>query len=180
MRIIAEDTVALVIDVQEKLLPHIFENETIKRNIGILIEGLNFLGIDVLVTEQYRKGLGETVSELKQKIRNYTPMEKMTFSCCDDSAIQNILTQCEKKNVIVCGIEAHVCVLQTTIDLIEKGFTPIVIEDCTSSRKANDKSVALIRMQQEGALISSYEAVLFELARISGTEQFKAISRLVK
>ena len=85
-----------------------------------------------------------------------------------------------KKNVILCGIETHVCVLQTTIDLIQLGYQPIVIEDCVSSRKLSDKQTAIERMRQEGAIISSLESILFELARFSGNETFKAISKLVK
>jgi nicotinamidase-related amidase len=85
-----------------------------------------------------------------------------------------------KKFIIITGIESHVCVLQTTLDLLEQGFVPVVVEDCVSSRRKNDKKHAIHRMRQEGAIISTYESVLFELLRYSGTEEFKAISKLVK
>lgn len=156
------------------------EKELLERNTKILLAGLKELDIPVLVTEQYRKGLGETVEFVRENLVEYDPLEKMTFSCCDDALFETELAQQGKKNVIICGIEAHVCVLQTSIDLIEKGYQPIVIEDCISSRKPNDKNIALQRMRQEGVIISTCESILFELTRISGTDTFKAISRLVK
>ena len=180
MRILAEDSVGLVIDIQERLLPHIFKYEELLHKTKILIEGLNVLNIPILVTEQYRKGLGETVPMIADNIDSFQPMEKVSFSCCDDDPFSDRLKNSGKKNVIICGIEAHVCLLQTTIDLIESGYQPVVVEDCTSSRKMIDKFIAIERMRQEGAIISTYESILFELARISGTDQFKAISKLVK
>jgi len=180
MRILKEDTVAIVIDIQEKLLPHIHDNEHILDNSVILIEGLRVLDIPVLISEQYRKGLGPTVEKIQHAFPAFQPMEKMTFSCCDDQDIMSVLREQDRKNVILLGIETHVCVLQTVLDLLENGFQPIVVEDCTSSRKTIDKEIAIERMRQEGAIVSSYESILFELARISGTETFKSISRLVK
>jgi len=180
MRIKVDETVGLVIDVQDKLLPHMADNKGMIDNMTRLIRGLNELGLPLLITEQYRKGLGDTVKEVKDHIVDFHPMEKMSFSCCDDTAIQKNIDDSHRKNVIICGIEAHVCVLQTTIDLLEKGFRPVIIEDCTSSRKLSDKAIAVQRMRQEGAIISSYESVLFELARVSGTTTFKSISKLVK
>lgn len=180
MRILAEDTVGLVIDIQERLLPHIFKYEELLHKTSILIEGLKVLNIPILVTEQYRKGLGETVPVIAEKIDSFQPMEKMSFSCCDDIIFIDRLKNSGKKNVIICGIEAHVCLLQTTIDLLEKGYQPVVVEDCTSSRKMLDKFIAIERMRQEGAIITTYESILFELTQVSGTDQFKAISKLVK
>jgi nicotinamidase-related amidase len=90
------------------------------------------------------------------------------------------LKESGKKNVILCGIESHVCVLQTTLDLIENGYQPVLIEDCVSSRNLNDKNIAVERMRQEGAIISTYESILFELLEVSGTEKFKEISKIVK
>lgn len=180
MRVIKNDTVALVIDIQERLLPHIDRHEELVKNTGILLDGMKILGVPVLLTEQYRKGLGETVHGISQHLDKFEPMEKMSFSCCDDNAFALALETHAKKYVVICGIETHVCVLQTTIDLVEKGYQPVVIEDCTSSRKPRDKAIAIERMRQEGAIISSYESVLFELARVSGTPEFKTISKLVK
>lgn len=176
-----ENTAGLVIDIQERLLPHIYDHEKILKNVEILLDGLRVLDMPVLITEQYRKGLGETAPEVREKLDRFEPLEKMTFSCCDD---KHFMSELEKmhgiKNILICGIESHVCVLQTCIDLLEKGYQPIIIEDCTSSRKINDKEIAISRMRQEGAMISTCESILFELTRISGNEKFKAISKLVK
>ena len=180
MRILKDHTIGLVIDVQEKLFPHMQEKEMLERNTKILLAGMKELGVPVLITEQYRKGLGDTVEFVRENLTEFAPMEKMTFSCCDDDAFAASLTKKGRKNVIICGIEAHVCVLQTSVDLIDKGYQPIVIEDCISSRKLNDKDIAIRRMRQEGVIISTCESILFELARISGTDTFKAISKLVK
>jgi nicotinamidase-related amidase len=202
MRILTEHTIGLVIDIQERLLPHIHEHKQLLRNTEILLEGLRVLEVPILVTEQYRKGLGKTVDEVRGKLLKFEPLEKMTFSCCDDiqfmrelkevkrgtganstrgkSQHSSIGKKADPKNILICGIETHVCVLQTTIDLLKKGYKPLVIEDCTSSRKANDKKIAIERMRQEGAVITSYESILFELTRVSGNDKFKAISNLVK
>jgi nicotinamidase-related amidase len=180
MRITKDHTVGLVIDIQERLLPHIAGHEALLKNVETLIRGLNALEVPVMVTEQYRKGLGETLPAIKEAIGHFDPMEKMTFSCCDDPQFSLKLNNMAKKNVIVCGIESHVCVLQTVIDLLESGFQPVVVEDCISSRRSPDKLVAVERMRQEGAIITTFESILFELARVSGTDTFKAISKLVK
>ena len=180
MRITKDHTVGLVIDIQERLLPHIAGHEVLLKNVETLILGLNALEVPVMITEQYRKGLGETVPAIQEALQYFEPMEKMTFSCCDDPHFIVRLNNMAKKNVIVCGIESHVCVLQTVIDLLESGFQPVVVKDCISSRKPLDKEIAVRRMSREGAIITSYESILFELARISGTDTFKTISKLVK
>ncbi len=180
MRILKEQTVAALIDVQEKLAPHIHNMEAVIKRQEILVQGLQVLGVPVMVTEQYTKGLGVTVPELKSVLADYAPIEKMAFSCCDDPHFLEPLKDSGRKSVILFGIEAHVCVLQTTLDLLEAGYRPVVIEDCVSSRKESDKLTALRRMQQAGAIISTSESVLFELCRVSGTESFKQISKLFK
>lgn len=180
MRIIKEQAVGLIIDIQERLVPHIADHEELIRNVEILLRGLSVLEVPLLLTEQYRKGLGETVSPVRESVKRYEPLEKLSFSCCDDPQFLGKLNSLNRKFVIICGIESHVCVLQTTIDLLEAGYLPVVIADCVSSRKLADKEIAIQRMRQEGAIISSYESVLFELARVSGTDTFKAISKLVK
>jgi isochorismate hydrolase len=180
MRIIKEQAAGLVIDIQERLVTHMSGHEELIRNVEILIQGLTVLEVPLLLTEQYRKGLGETVSPVRDSVKRFEPLEKLSFSCCDDPHFMVKLNNLARKFVIICGIESHVCVLQTTTDLLEAGFLPVVISDCISSRKLQDKEIAIQRMRQEGAIISSYESILFELARVSGTDIFKAISRLVK
>lgn len=175
-----EDTVAVVVDIQEKLVPHIHEHDRLLENCRILISGLQVLNVPLIVTEQYSKGLGTTVEPIRQALNDYSPVEKMSFSCCGSEEFLKHLQETGKKFVIVCGMEAHVCVLQTCLDLSAQGFHPVLIEDCVSSRKPNDKQVAIERMRQWGITISTYESILFELCKVAGTEMFKAISRLVK
>jgi nicotinamidase-related amidase len=180
MRILKDRTAALVIDIQERLFPLIFENEQLVRNTNILIAGLKVLSIPVFVTEQYVKGLGPTVAPIAASLEGIKRTEKMSFSCCDEPRLMEGIAVTGKENIIITGIESHVCVLQTVLDLLRNGYHPVVVEDCISSRRENDKRMAVERMRQAGAIITTSESILFELLRYSGTEQFKAISRLVK
>ena len=180
MRIHKEKALLLVIDFQERLFPAIHEHEKLSKNVPLLIEGLKVLGIPMIVTEQYVKGLGPTIPEIAATIQGVDRIEKASFSCCDEPQFMMELASSGKDFVIIAGIESHVCVLQTVIDLQENGFHPVVVEDCISSRNPNDKLIAMDRMRKEGVIITTYEAILFELLRYSGGETFKAISRLVK
>ena len=176
MRIERDNTVALVIDYQEKLVPVMDEKERLIQNSSILLAGLKYLGVPMIVTQQYTKGLGITVQEIRDAMESDEYIDKISFTAFD-SVKEQIM---DKKFVIVCGIEAHICVLQTVIDLVEAGFVPVVVEDCLSSRKPNDKEVAIRRMLQEGAIVTTYESLLFELLKIAGTEESKRIQRLIK
>jgi nicotinamidase-related amidase len=180
MRIQIDKAAALIIDFQEKLYPHIFENTDLQKNVSRLIEGLKVLEVPILVTEQYRKGLGSTILPLKNILTGIESFEKISFSCCDDHNFMNALHKLERNVLIIAGIEAHVCVLQTVIDLMSKGFTPVVVTDCISSRKEYDKKMAIERIKHEGAMLATYESVLFELCRLAGNEKFKLISSIVK
>lgn len=180
MRILKENTFALIIDIQEKLLPYIFENKQLVESTVKLIEGLKVFELPILISEQYKRGLGETVKEISSIITPIASFEKTAFSCCDEPEFTKLARWTDKKNVIICGIESHICVLQTSIDLINNGYHPIVVIDCISSRKLIDKQIAIERLIQEGATITTFESILFELCRHSGTEQFKAISKLIK
>jgi nicotinamidase-related amidase len=180
MRILKDKVVAVIIDFQEKIFPAINEHEKLTRNVPLLIDGLKALGVPVIVTEQYVKGLGPTIPAIAEKLEGIERIEKASFSCCDEPGFMMALASSGRDYVIVAGIESHVCVLQTVIDLQENGYHPVVVEDCISSRKPNDKLMAIERMRKEGVIITTYEAILFELLRYSGGETFKAISRLVK
>ena len=176
MRIERNNTVALVIDYQEKLVPVMDEKERLIQNSSILLAGLKYLGVPMILTQQCTKGLGITVQEIRDAMESDEYIDKISFTAFD-SVKEQIR---DKKFVIVCGIEAHICVLQTVIDLVEAGFVPVVVEDCLSSRKPNDKEVAIRRMLQEGAIVTTYESLLFELLKIAGTEESKRIQRLIK
>jgi nicotinamidase-related amidase len=180
MRIEVTRSAGLVIDIQEKLFPHMSQNEDMLRRTSILLEGLRVLNIPLIVTEQYPKGLGPTIQPLTWLLKDEQVHEKISFSCCGDPAVMDQIQALDRDTIILCGIEAHVCVLQTVVDLLEQGYRPVVVEDCISSRNPADLGVAVERMRSEGAIISTSESILFELARVAGTEQFKAISRLVK
>ncbi len=180
MRILKEKTLLLVIDVQERIFPAIAEPDMLRRTIPLLIEGMKLLEIPVIVTEQYVKGLGPTIQEIATRITEVERIEKSSFSCCDEPRFMLDLASSGKDYVIIAGIESHVCVLQTAIDLQQNGYHPVVVEDCISSRNLNDKRIALERMNSEGVIVTTFEAILFELLRYSGGETFRAISKIVK
>jgi len=180
MRISKSHTAGVIIDIQEKLFPHMNDRASLEKNTNILIKGMKILKIPFLVTEQYTKGLGFTIPTVQESIEDQSKIEKVAFSCCDSPDFMTHLQSMGKTHVVVAGIEAHVCVLQTVVDLLENGFKVMVVANCVSSRKPLDKEIALRRMEQEGAMLATYESVLFELCRYSGSDQFKSISKLVK
>ena len=181
MRINANDTAVLVVDYQAKLLPAMSELESLMDNSKKLLTGLKELGVPMIVTEQYSKGLGPTVDEIIECMGDsYKPYEKNTFSGICTPEIKAAVDALGKKNILVCGVEAHVCVLQSVIDLIECGYNVLLVEDCIASRKVSDKETSVKRAIGEGALITSAEAVLFELTYGAGTPHFKTISKIVK
>lgn len=180
MRILQKESTAVVIDIQVKLLPHIYDGKMILQNCLKLIEGLQILSLPIIVTQQYTKGLGPTDPAIIQKFPEFNYIEKTAFSCFEEPAFKEEISLIGKQNTILCGIESHVCVLQTCLDLIDGGFKPVIVEDCVSSRNPDDKIIAIERMRQEGARITTMESILFELTRYAGNEIFKSISRLVK
>ncbi|MGQ8335972.1 isochorismatase family protein [Sunxiuqinia sp. A32] len=180
MRITKENTAGLVIDIQERLVPAMAEEETLVHNCQRLIEGLKALNLPILVTQQYTKGLGETIEPIKSIFDEFSPIEKRDFSCCDEPVVSEKLKELNTKHVIICGIESHVCVLQTAIDLKEAGYIPVVVMDCVSSRSLDNVDLAAERFRYENIMMTSYESILFELTRSSGASEFKAISKIVK
>ena len=180
MKILAENTIAIGIDYQERLIPAINENTTVIRNSRILFSGLELLRIPVIISRQYPKGLGDTVAEIREVTGYATVLDKTSFSCYGDAGIHQALERSGRKTVILGGTEAHVCVLQTAVDLRTAGYQVVNVIDCMGSRKAEDKKYGLKRAGQEGALLVTYEQVLFELLSSATAPAFKDISRLVK
>ena len=176
MRIERENAVAVVIDYQEKLVPVMDEKHKLIQNSSILLAGLKVLEVPMVLTQQYTRGLGMTVKEIMDAAETDEFVEKIAFSVYDD--VKEMIEG--KKFVIVCGIEAHICVMQTVIDLVAAGYIPVIVADCISSRKASDKKIALKRMRDEGAIVTTYESLLFELLKVAGTDESKKIQRLVK
>jgi len=178
-RLSRSDTALLIVDVQEKLLPKIADGALLVRNIAFLIDVCRAMEIPVTVTEQYPKGLGPTVSELTSRLPGDRP-EKVAFSSCAiDSVVAGFQTSARPK-ILVCGIESHVCVMQTVLDLLARGFTPFIAVDAISSRYRHDHEVAIRRMEQAGAVPVTVEMAAFELTAVAGTPLFKDISRLVQ
>jgi nicotinamidase-related amidase len=179
-RIVRAKAALVVIDIQERLLPSIFESERVVRNTVRLIKGARVLGIAVLVTEQYKKGLGATTQAIAAEIADLPLMEKIAFSACGAAGFQQALKKKKISDVIVCGIEAHVCVSQTCLDLLDNGFRVFVVVDAMSSRTTENHFIAVERMRDAGGIVVSTEMVLFELLEKAGTEEFKQILTLVK
>lgn len=175
-----EKTALLVIDIQEKLFPVMFSPENLIQNTIKLIEGFNVLGSPVFITEQYPKGLGETEKTIKDTLKNIVPIQKMSFSCLGAGDLFGILQYKKIKQLVLAGIESHVCVQQTALDLLANGFQVSLAADACSSRKEKDYTIALNRMQNAGVIITTTEAILFELLKVCGTDEFKQISKIVK
>ncbi len=180
MKIKVEDCVFVQVDVQEKLFPHILDKEELEKNLVILVKGLKLHNIPIIVNEQYKKGLGETIPTLKELVNEYPHFEKTTFSCCGNENALEAIKLTNKKFVILAGIETHVCVLQTALDLLEEGLQPILVTNCIGSRKQNDKDIAIKRLIQAGVIPTTYESLLFELTKNAKNPIFKEISNLVK
>ena len=173
--------VLVVIDVQEKLCRAMDEKVLgrLTANIGILQEAAAELAIPVVATEQYVKGLGETLCVLKDKLPE-PAMEKMTFSCCGDAAFLDKIKALKRTQVIVVGMETHVCVLQTVLELLDAGFTVHLVRDAVMSRRKDNWFIGVETAAAAGAVITSTETALFQLLKVAGTEEFKKLSKLVK
>ena len=176
MRIEREQAAAIVVDYQGKLVPVMYEHEELIRRSKILLEGLKILDVPMYITQQYTKGLGMSVDEIMEAAGTTEYIDKIAFTAYD--SVKWKLRG--KKFVIVCGIEAHICVLQTVIDLKAAGYVPVLVADCIASRKEADKQVALERARQEGAIVTTYESLLFELLKVAGTDTSKAIQKLIR
>ena len=180
MRFEREMCVGVIVDVQERLFRSMQHKEQLEKNLIILIRGLEALGVPLLKTQQYTKGLGPTIDSVNEEMGSIPAIEKLSFSCCEEPSFMKALEKVGRKQVILAGIESHVCVLQTALDLAQGAYVPIVVEDCVSSRKGSDMATALSRMQAEGIRIASYESILLELCREAGGDMFKQILGLIK
>lgn len=178
-RLDPERTALLVVDVQKKLLPHIHEAPSLLRRATRLVDGFRGLHLPILVTEQYPQGLGPTVPQLAQRLEHVQIIEKLRFSACVDPVLEQLQAR-GVRSVAVCGIEAHVCVMQTVMDLLDGGFTTAVALDAIGSRRPQDAAAAEQRMIRAGALPATVESVLFELTVEARGERFKAIRGLVR
>ncbi len=174
----ATDTGLLVIDVQEKLVPLIAGREELVRNIAFLIDAARLLGLPVQATEQYPKGLGPTVPALAERLPNRP--DKVAFSCCAIPAVPDGFHRAARTRVLLAGIETHVCVQNTALDLLAAGFRVYLPVDAVSSRYAIDHEIALQRLENAGAILTTAEAAVFEWTSSAKHPQFKQISALVQ
>ncbi len=176
-----EKTVLVVVDMQEAFRNPINDFAQIVSRASIAVRGFQNLNLPIIVTEQYPKGLGRTAEEILFSLPpEFEFVEKSAFSSCGASAFMEKLHMTNASQIVLCGLETHICVNQTAHDLLDEGFEVHVLTDCVGSRFTQDKETALRKMQMSGVVPSSTEMALFELLRDSKHEQFKAIQNLIR
>lgn len=176
-----EQAALAVIDMQEAFRPVIPDFADVASRIGKAVQGARLLEVPVVVTEQYPKGLKHTAEEIIPHLSSEHPViEKMCFSSCGANDFESRLSDRNIKQVIVCGIEAHICVTQTVLDLLSRGLEVHLLVDCITSRRRENKEIALARLTQAGAVPSNLEMALFEMMRTADSPQFKAVQGLIK
>ena len=176
MRLHAPTSLLCVVDIQERLLPAIPAGPQVLSMAGRLADAAALLGVRSVLTEQYPKGLGPTPPELTAKLPPALP--KITFSCCGSDAFTAALTD-DIESVLLCGLETHVCIQQTALDLLARGLTVFIAVDAVASRHTLDHEIALRRLESSGAILTTTEAALFEWCRSAEHPQFQAVRRLV-
>ena len=175
-----DDAAFVLVDVQGKLANLMYKKERLFQNLQILVAGIDELGLPIIWAEQYPEGLGETIPELKEILKDHSPLPKKSFSVCGEPNLMKKIEESGRKEIIVAGIETHVCVYQTIADLIAKGFGVTAVDDAISSRSKHNKRIGIKKVLELGAKISSVEMILFELMQTAEHEKFRAISKLVK
>ncbi len=176
-----DDCLLMVVDIQERLLPSIHDHERVNRQAVKLIEGAKLLGVPIVWTEQYKKGLGESSPEIREAIGDAArPLEKMSFGCLADEAIAAEVRGLNRKVAILCGIETHICVMQTAFGALDTGLTVAIAEDAVSSRRPSDHETGIARMRAAGVVPATVEMLFMEWMGIAGTETFKKILPLLK
>jgi len=175
-----EYTALIIVDMQEKLVPVMDQQPSLIKQIRILIQGCGILKIPILITEQYPQGLGKSIEPITQVLPDETYcQEKKSFSALTEQVYQQLISR-GIRQVILAGIETHICLQQTALDTLSKGLITGIVVDATSSRNPMDKKIAIKRMIQAGAIPLTSESILFELQKTAASETFKAISKLVK
>jgi nicotinamidase-related amidase len=175
-----ENSLLILIDIQTKLWNVMSEKENLAENMQKLLKGLKVLGVPVILTEQNPRGLGPTLTELKALIPDTRTIAKMCFSCREDAGFKKALEETNRRQILLCGIESHICVYQTALDLLSVEFEVHVVADCVSSRANSNKEIALSRMQAEGAKLTSCEMALYELLKSAENPKFKELLQVIK
>jgi nicotinamidase-related amidase len=173
-------SVLVLIDFQERLFPQVYEYQRVLARIDLLLSAANLLKIPLLLTEQYPKGLGSTIGEIREALPRIQPLEKMSFSCVAAPGFMDQLFSLQRDQIVLAGIETHICVAQTALDLALRGENVFVVADATASRRPLDARTALKRLDHSGLTITTAEAVVFEWLRRAGTEEFKALQPKLK
>src|SRR5271166_2495648 len=178
----AAECALIVVDIQEKLLPPIFNKEAMVRNSQLLIRLAKILSIPAMVTTQYSKGLGSTVPEIASLLAEVRTIDKMEFGCFGSEEFRSVLKKLPgyRNTVLLCGMEAHICVTQTALGALNDGYLVHVASDAVGSRSESNWKIGLDRMRAAGAVISSTEMMMYELLRCSGTPQFKELLQYIK
>ncbi len=175
-----DDAALVVIDVQEAFRNYIFDFEPMVKNISNLILASQQLGVPMIWTEQYPRGLGSTVTELQRLMAGSQQFEKSCFSCVQHEPFNTALARLQRRQIIVAGIEAHVCVNQTVHDLLESEYQVHLVVDAAGSRSPVNKEIAVDKMSSSGAVLTTVEMAVFEMLQRSGTEIFKSVQKLFK
>src|SRR4030042_6751662 len=175
-----DNTALLIVDVQERLASVMNARDVVTSNCLHLIELSKSFNIPVVATEQYPKGLGQTVEKIRNALPVYQPVEKLTFSCCDEPLFLRGVRRLNRRSLLLTGMENYICVLQTCIGLLQNGFNVHVVNDAVCSRKEDNRKTALEFMRDAGAVITCTETVLFQLLKVAGTEEFRMISKRIK
>lgn len=170
----------LVVDVQEKLAPAMADAASVIRNAGILMRAAARLGVPLLVSEQYPQGLGPTVPELRALAPESARLAKVSFSCAGDPVLQQRVKAAQRSVIVIAGLEAHVCVLQSALGFRQAGYETVVVADAISSRAPASREAALQRLRENGVEVATTEMVVFEWLGQAGTPEFKELSKLIK
>lgn len=179
-RLKKDEALLMVIDFQERLMPAMYEKEALEDKVVRLIRGARVMELPILVSQQYTRGLGPTIPSVSEALGEFTPRDKTTFSIMQDEQLAQDLKATKRKTVILAGIESHICVEQSALDLLEEGYQVFICGDCVSSRKPGDIRMAQSRMEEAGAVYTSMEAALFELCGGAKQPGFKEISAIIK
>ncbi len=175
-----QDAVLVVVDVQEKLANVMFEKERLLDALQRLARGIRVLQVPVIWLEQNPQRLGPTVAPLAEALAGLQPIPKMSFDCCESETFASELAACGRRQVLIAGIEAHICVYQTAADLLALGCEVHVVADAVSSRTARNRDIGLEKMKAAGAQVTSVETALFELLKVAEGDRFKALLKIVK
>lgn len=175
----ADNSVFMIIDLQENLMKVMDQAGKVYKNTQLVLAACYRMDIPVIVTEQYPKGLGHTVAEVAGNLGEHVKWEKVSFSACSEDALK-ALKEYNRKQILVAGSETHICVFQTVRDLITAGYQVFVLQDAVCSRFKHNHKNGLELMREEGAVITNAETVVFDLLKVAGTPEFKAIAPLLK